>query len=134
MGRRGVHVPQTVPGDPHGFPALVAEFCTDLATRGYSPATIRNRRQALATLAGWLADRGVTRPVQVTRPMLVRYQRHLFHYRKANGQPLSSGRRPPGCCPSARSSSGPSGATTWRPTPPRTSSCRRSSTACPNPR
>lgn len=92
MGRRGVHVPQTIPGDPgdvHGFPALVAEFCTDLAARGYSPATIRNRRQALATLAAWLADRGVTRPVEVTRPMLVRYQRHLFHYRKTNGQPLS---------------------------------------------
>jgi integrase/recombinase XerD len=92
MGRRGVHVPQQVPGDPgdaHGFPALVAEFCTDLAARGYSPATIRARRQALATLAAWLTDRGVTRPVQVTRPMLVRYQRHLFHYRKTNGQPLS---------------------------------------------
>ncbi|UJP41770.1 site-specific tyrosine recombinase XerC [Cellulomonas palmilytica] len=92
MGRRGVHTPQTIPGDPgdrHGFPALVTEFCTDLAARGYSPATIRARRQALATLAAWLADRGVTRPVEVTRPMLVRYQRHLFHYRKTNGQPLS---------------------------------------------
>ena len=92
MGRRGVHVPQPVPGDPgdgHGFAALVVEFCTDLAARGYSPATIRARRQALATLAAWLGDRGVTRPVEVTRPMLVRYQRHLFHYRKTNGEPLS---------------------------------------------
>ena len=92
MGRRGTHTPQAIPGDPgdrHGFPAVVTEFCTDLAARGYSPATIRARRQALATLAAWLADRGVTRPVEVTRPMLVRYQRHLFHYRKTNGQPLS---------------------------------------------
>lgn len=92
MGKRGVHVPQRIPGDPkdsHGFPALVEEFLTDLGARGYSPATIRARRQCLAQLSAWLADRGVTQPVQVTRPMLVRYQRHLFHYRKPNGEPLS---------------------------------------------
>jgi integrase/recombinase XerD len=92
MGKRGQHVPQKIPGDPtdrHGFPALIEEFLTDLGSRGYSEATIRNRRQRLATLAGWLNDRGVTRPVQVTRPMLVRYQRYLFHYRKADGEPLS---------------------------------------------
>jgi integrase/recombinase XerD len=67
----------------------VEEFCTDLSARGYSPATVTNRRQGLAQLAGWLGDRGVSRPVEVTRPMLVRYQRHLFHYRKADGDPLS---------------------------------------------
>ena len=92
MGKRGQHTPQRIPGDPkdaHGFPALVEEFLTDLGTRGYSPATIRARRQCLAQLSAWLADRGVTQPVQVTRPMLVRYQRHLFHYRKPNGEPLS---------------------------------------------
>ncbi len=92
MGKRGVHVPQRIPGDPadsHGFPVLVEEFLTDLGARGYSPATIHARRQALAALAGWLVDRGVTRPVQVTRPMLVRYQRYLFHYRKTDGEPLS---------------------------------------------
>ncbi len=92
MGKRGVHVPQKIPGDPsdrHGFPVLVEEFLTDLGARGYSPATIHARRQCLAALSAWLADRGVTRPVEVTRPMLVRYQRYLFHYRKTDGEPLS---------------------------------------------
>ncbi len=92
MGKRGVHVPQRIPGDPadsHGFVVLVEEFLTDLGARGYSSATIHARRQALAALAAWLVDRGVTRPVQVTRPMLVRYQRYLFHYRKTDGEPLS---------------------------------------------
>jgi integrase/recombinase XerD len=58
MGRRGQHRPLVVPGDPtdaHGFPALVEEFCTDLSARGYSPATVTNRRQGLAQLAGWLS-------------------------------------------------------------------------------
>jgi integrase/recombinase XerD len=92
MGRRGTHTPHPIPGDkgdPRGFPAVVEEFLTDLGARGYSPATIRHRRQMLAQLAAWLLDRGVSRPVEVTRPMLVRYQRHLFHYRKSDGQPLS---------------------------------------------
>ena len=37
----------------------------------------------------WLVERGVTRTAEVTKPMLDRYQRWLFHYRKANGQPLT---------------------------------------------
>lgn len=31
----------------------------------------------------------LTRPVQVTKPVLDRYQRHLFHPRKADGEPLT---------------------------------------------
>lgn len=92
MGSRGQHTPLRVPGDggdAYGFPVLVEEFCADLGARGFSVATIRNRRQQLAALSGWLAERGVTRPVEVTRPMLVRYQRWLFHYRKPDGHPLS---------------------------------------------
>jgi integrase/recombinase XerD len=90
--RRGVHVPQPIPGsltDPAGFPVLVEDFLTDLGARGYSPETILSRRQSLAQFAAWAGDRGVTRPAEVTRPVLVRYQRHLFHYRKADGHPLS---------------------------------------------
>jgi integrase/recombinase XerD len=92
MGRRGTHRPHTVPGDladPAGWPRLVAEFAEWMGAHGYSPRTIENRRGQLAALASWLEERGVTRPVEVTRPMLERYQRHLFHYRKPNGEPLS---------------------------------------------
>ncbi|MBM4128109.1 MAG: site-specific tyrosine recombinase XerC [Nitrospira sp.] len=34
-------------------------------------------------------ERGVTRPTEVTKPILERYQRYLYHYRKKDGQPLS---------------------------------------------
>ncbi|MHB1596711.1 MAG: tyrosine-type recombinase/integrase [Streptosporangiaceae bacterium] len=94
MTRRpaGQRAPQAIPGDRAdlaGFPRLVEEFCEDMAARGYSPRTIGNRRAMLAFLAAWLAERGITRPAEVTRPVLESYQRHLFHYRKANGDPLS---------------------------------------------
>jgi integrase/recombinase XerD len=43
----------------------------------------------LSFLVAWLAERGITRPAEVTRPVLESYQRWLFHYRKSNGDPLS---------------------------------------------
>ena len=92
MARRGVHVPQAIPGDradPAGWPVVVEDFLTDLSARGYSPATVRARRQALAVFAQWGIDRGIDGPAGVSRPVLVRYQRWLFHYRKVGGDPLT---------------------------------------------
>ncbi len=94
MTRRpaGQRAPQQIPGDRAdlaGFPRLVEEFCEDMAARGYSPRTIGNRRAMLSFLAAWLGERGITRPADVTRPVLESYQRHLFRYRKKNGGPLS---------------------------------------------
>jgi integrase/recombinase XerD len=92
MGVRGSGRPVAIPGDPadiSGWPFLVEEFCDWMGAHGYSPRTIHNRRRQLSALVVWLSERGVTRPVEVTRPMLERYQRWLFHYRKTNGDPLS---------------------------------------------
>jgi integrase/recombinase XerD len=90
--RRGQRTPHRIAGDPAdlaGFPRLVTEFTEWMGTRGYSPRTIDNRRAMLSFLIDWLAERGVTRPVEVTRPMLESYQRFCFHYRKRDGHPLS---------------------------------------------
>jgi integrase/recombinase XerD len=94
MGRRGQHTPRVIPGDPEdgqGFAVMVVEFCEHLAIRGYAPTSVKNQRTALALLAEWLIERGVTRPREVTKPMLDAYQRAVFYIRKANGQPLSFG-------------------------------------------
>ncbi len=92
MGRRGQRNRKAVPGDPddgQGFPVMVAEFCEALMLRGYSPRTIENNHVAVALLAGWLIERGVTRPSEVTKPMLDAYQRALYYTRKRDGAPLS---------------------------------------------
>jgi integrase/recombinase XerD len=60
-----------------------------MGAHGYAEATISGRRRALRSLQRWLAERGVVRSGEVTRPMLERYQRWLFHHRKPNGQPLT---------------------------------------------
>jgi integrase/recombinase XerD len=91
-GRDGYRAKPAIPGDRSdlaGFPRLVEEFCADMAARGYSERTVGNRRFMLSYLAEWLAERGITRPVEVTRPVLESYQRWLYHYRKSNGDPLS---------------------------------------------
>jgi integrase/recombinase XerD len=77
------------PADPFGFCALVADWVDWMGAHGYSPRTVENRQRMLAHLVVWLDERGVTRPVDVTRPMLERYQRWLFHYRKRDGTPLT---------------------------------------------
>lgn len=93
MPRRGERNPPKAiagdPDDPQGFPVLVTEFCEALAVRGFAPGTIHNNRGSLAWLAGWLSERGVQRPGEVTKPMLDAYQRALYYRRKPDGQPLS---------------------------------------------
>ena len=58
---------------------------------GYSPETIRARRQAIRKFIAWADERGLDDPREVTRPMLERYQQHLFYLRKADGTPLTVG-------------------------------------------
>jgi integrase/recombinase XerD len=62
-----------------------------MLTHGYSPDTVRARRIALRRFITWCAERHLDDPRAITKPMLERYQKHLFYYRKADGQPLTLG-------------------------------------------
>ncbi|WP_325058746.1 site-specific tyrosine recombinase XerC [Vitreimonas sp.] len=74
---------------PGSLSAELARFCQYLAARNYSPFTIEQRERAISAFISWAAVRGVERPQDVTLPILERYQRHLFHHRKADGEPLT---------------------------------------------
>ena len=56
---------------------------------GLSAQTAQIRRVALDRFILWCDERGLERPHDITRPILQRYQSYLYHYRKANGEPLS---------------------------------------------
>ncbi|UUZ48641.1 hypothetical protein LP420_39105 [Massilia sp. B-10] len=58
-------------------------------TSGLAVSTASIRRRALDSFIVWCDERGLDRPQDITRPILQRYQGHLYHYRKANGAPLS---------------------------------------------
>jgi len=69
--------------------ALLEKHLDDLRVRNYSEYTVKNRRVHIGYFLEWCTERGITEPVEVTRPVLEAYQRHVFHYRKKNGEPLS---------------------------------------------
>ena len=62
-----------------------------MAVSGYSEDTIRARRIALRRFVAWCEERALRDPKDITKPILERYQRHLFYYRKANGRPMTLG-------------------------------------------
>jgi integrase/recombinase XerD len=81
-------------GDPrqeHGFGALCPAFMEWMRVKNYSPHTVENRQHYLGAFVSWCRDRGITQPAEVTKALLERYQRWLYHYRKDNGQPLTFG-------------------------------------------
>jgi len=75
--------------DKLGLQHLMDEHELALAVRNYAEATISQRVKYLRWFASWCLERGITRPGEVTKPVLERYQRHLYYYRTADDKPLS---------------------------------------------
>lgn len=69
--------------------AYQSAFLDWTLTIGLSAQTAQIRKTGLDRFILWCDERGLQRPHDITRPILQRYQSHLYHYRKANGQPLS---------------------------------------------
>jgi integrase/recombinase XerD len=57
--------------------------------RHYADSTLAQTKNHLRWFTQWAAERGITTPGEVTLAVIERYQSHLYHHRKANGQPLS---------------------------------------------
>jgi integrase/recombinase XerD len=92
MPRKGQRTPKTWPGDAgdaRGFAALAAAYLEALRVLNYSERTVESRQHHLREFIRWALERSLSRPAEVTKPILERYQRHLYHYRKKDGQPLS---------------------------------------------
>ena len=60
-----------------------------LAVHNYAAPTLENREVYLGYFVAWCTERGLRRPQEITKPILERYQRSLYHWRKRNGQPLT---------------------------------------------
>jgi len=69
--------------------ALMQKHLEALRVQNYSEYTVKNRRVHIGFFLEWCANRSLSEPSDITRPVLEQYQRHLFHYRQKNGQPLS---------------------------------------------
>jgi len=92
MPKKGQRTARTWPGDASdatGFVALAAAYLDALRVLNYSEKTVESRAHHLREFVKWAHERSLARPSEVTKPTLERYQRHLYHHRKKDGQPLS---------------------------------------------
>jgi integrase/recombinase XerD len=92
MTRKGRRKPKAPIGDPHdpdGFGVWTRRYLEALRIQNYSERTVENRESYLGVFVTWCEARSLVQPREVTKPILERYQRHLFHLRKDNGKPLS---------------------------------------------
>lgn len=75
--------------DPDSLAAFMDRFLGHLMVKGYAEATLADRRSSISTFILWCGDRGIEEPRDVTKPILERYQRHLYYWRKPDGSPLT---------------------------------------------
>jgi hypothetical protein len=92
--RHGIYHPMTAPdgaaaGNPDSMWAYILRFTRWQEERQYSWHTITGRERTLRAFAAWCAERGLIRPQDVTKPILERWQRHLYLHRKKDGSPLT---------------------------------------------
>jgi integrase/recombinase XerD len=94
--RKGIYHPNRPPvewdtdaGEPESIWAYAQRYKRWQMERNYSHHTYGNRERTLRAFAAWCAERGLVRPHDITKPILERWQRHLYLHRKPDGQPLS---------------------------------------------
>ena len=91
---RGGHKPTLPPfegaGDPESLCTHMQRYLAHMGAVGQSPHSVTGSRVALSRFIRWCQERSVTRPSQVDRPLVERYQQSLFHHRKGNGEPLAA--------------------------------------------
>lgn len=76
--------------DPDSLWHHMLRYLAFLAEKNYSVHTITHRENCLRYFIAWADERGLTKPRELDRPILERYQRHLFYHRKADGEPLTA--------------------------------------------
>jgi integrase/recombinase XerD len=90
MPRRRDKAPSEDGGlDPRSLLVTLERHLEWMRVVSYSEHTIEGRAAMLRRFVIWCEERAVRRPSEVTKPILERYQRQLYHYRQQNGQPLS---------------------------------------------
>ncbi len=81
----------TPPMDHDGLYPYLLRFTEWGAVRGLSASTVKTRHQSLRRFIAWCDERSLDDPKTITKPVLERYQKHLYYYRQRNGEPLGYG-------------------------------------------
>lgn len=77
--------------DGHPLSRYMHSHFNWLLSHGYFPGHRESPAHRSQTVHRLAAERGIVSPTEITLPILERYQRHLFLYRKPDGSPLTLG-------------------------------------------
>jgi len=90
MARRGApKPPRIVASEPGTLSWWAAKHLEWMRTRNYSAHTTTHRMSMLGLFVAWCETRSISRPEEVTKPILESYQRHLFYLKRADGRALT---------------------------------------------
>jgi len=78
------------PSDVQGFEILIHQYLENLLVKNYSTNTVEMRSDQLRYFKEWCGVRGLFKPIEISKAVVERYQRWLYHYRSSRGErPLS---------------------------------------------
>jgi integrase/recombinase XerD len=77
------------PRDATGLYAAMRRYIEHRAVLGSTEQSLWSMERYIRDFIAWGDERSVTHPEHVSRAVLERYQRWLYHYRKRDGEPLS---------------------------------------------
>ena len=118
--------------DPRGMGVLLARFLQWMRVKNLSEQTALGRHGNLNRFIRWAEERGIVRPSDVNKPIVDRYQRYLFHFRKSNGARCPSAPSTPTWWRSRPGSAGWRATTISSSTRPANWTCPSWATACPS--
>ena len=75
--------------DPNSLYHFMLRYLEAQRVLNRSAASLQTLEYNLRGFIRWCEDRGLQRPNEISKPVLDRYQKHVFYYRKPNGAPLS---------------------------------------------
>lgn len=76
-------------GDVHSLRGCADDYLTWMLVTNLSERTVAYREEVYGYLIAWCEERGIRNACEVTKPVLERYQRHLYHQKKRDGAPLA---------------------------------------------
>jgi integrase/recombinase XerD len=75
--------------NPQDMRSLLKDHLEWMRMQNYSERTVRNCRVNVGYFIAWCEERGVARAADVSKPVLDRYRKSVYHHRKEDGMPLS---------------------------------------------
>lgn len=87
--RHSQRLNRKTPIEHTGFFRYLQHYLQACQLKGYSEQTVSRHDNHNRRFIAWCDERGINEPSEVTKPILERYRRHLYYYRKTDGEPLS---------------------------------------------